>query len=110
KLSRGKGSGKGLGKGCAKYHCKVLRDNIQGITKPTIRHLARCGGVKLISGFIYKETREVLKVSLENVIRDAVTYIEHAKRKMVTAMDVVYATPMLNSTLLYPLNHSRPQG
>ena len=26
-----------------------------------------------------------------NVIRDAVTYTEHAKRKTVTAMDVIYA-------------------
>ena len=33
----------------------------------------------------------VFKVFLENVIRDAVTYTEHAKRKTVTAMDVVYA-------------------
>uniref|UniRef100_A0A8C4QM18 Histone H4 n=1 Tax=Eptatretus burgeri TaxID=7764 RepID=A0A8C4QM18_EPTBU len=73
---RGKG-GKGLGKGGAKRHRKVLRDNIQGITKPAIRRLARRGGVKL------------LKVFLENVIRDAVTYTEHAKRKTVTAMDVV---------------------
>ena len=32
----GKG-GKGLGKGGAKRHRKVLRDNIQGITKPAIR-------------------------------------------------------------------------
>ncbi|CAL6292456.1 unnamed protein product [Bathycoccus prasinos] len=42
---RGKG-GKGLGKGGAKRHRKVLRDNIQGITKPAIRRLARRGGVK----------------------------------------------------------------
>ena len=35
---RGKG-GKGLGKGGAKRHRKVLRDNIQGITKPAIRRL-----------------------------------------------------------------------
>jgi len=69
---RGKG-GKGLGKGGAKRHRKVLRDNIQGITKPAIRRLARCGGVKRISGLIYEETRSVLKVFLENVIRDAVT-------------------------------------
>uniref|UniRef100_A0A8C1RQ55 Histone H4 n=1 Tax=Cyprinus carpio TaxID=7962 RepID=A0A8C1RQ55_CYPCA len=85
---RGKG-GKGLGKGGAKRHRKVLRDNIQGITKPAIRRLARRGGVKRISGLIYEETRGVLKVFLENVIRDAVTYTEHAKRKTVTAMDVV---------------------
>uniref|UniRef100_A0A8R1DKY8 Histone H4 n=1 Tax=Caenorhabditis japonica TaxID=281687 RepID=A0A8R1DKY8_CAEJA len=71
-------------------NAKVLRDNIQGITKPAIRRLARRGGVKRISGLIYEETRGFLKVFFENVIRDAVTYCEHAKRKNVTAMDVVY--------------------
>jgi histone H4 len=101
----------GLGKGGAKRHRKILRDNIQGITKPAIRRLARRGGVKRISGLIYEETRGVLKIFLENVrpplfamrrawlthvvatqvIRDSVTYTEHAKRKTVTALDVVYA-------------------
>ena len=51
---RGKG-GKGLGKGGAKRHRKILRDNIQGITKPAIRRLARRGGVKRISGLIYDQ-------------------------------------------------------
>ena len=95
---RGKG-GKGLGKGGAKRHRKILRDNIQGITKPAIRRLARRGGVKRISGLIYEETRGVLKVFLENVIRDAVTYTEHAKRRTVTAMDVVYALKRQGRTL-----------
>jgi histone H4 len=72
---RGKG-GKGLGKGGAKRHRKILRDNIQGITKPAIRRLARRGGVKRISAMIYEETRGVLKTFLEGVIRDAVTYTE----------------------------------
>ena len=63
---RGKG-GKGLGKGGAKRHRKVLRDNIQGITKPAIRRLARRGGVKRISGLIYEETRGVLKVIKHNL-------------------------------------------
>ena len=80
-------------------HRKVLRDNIQGITKPAIRRLARRGGVKRISGLIYEETRGVLKVFLENVIRDAVTYTEHARRKTVTAMDVVYALKRQGRTL-----------
>ena len=57
----------GLGKGGAKRHRKILRDNIQGITKPAIRRLARRGGVKRISGLIYEETRGVLKIFLENV-------------------------------------------
>ncbi|KAJ4551094.1 Histone H4 [Exophiala dermatitidis] len=82
---RGKG-GKGLGKGGAKRHRKILRDNIQGITKPAIRRLARRGGVKRISAMIYEETRGVLKSFLESVIRDAVTYTEHAKRKTVTSL------------------------
>ncbi|KAJ7728796.1 histone-fold-containing protein [Mycena olivaceomarginata] len=97
----GKG-GKGLGKGGAKRHRKILRDNIQGAPvshKPAIRRLARRGGVKRISGLIYEETRGVLKMFLENVIRDSVTYTEHAKRKTVTALDVVYALKRSGRTL-----------
>ncbi|XP_056869728.1 histone H4-like [Takifugu flavidus] len=93
------GRGKGLRKGGAKRQRKDLRDNIQGITKPAIRRLAHRGGVKRISGLIYEETRGVLKVFLENVIRDAVTYTEHAKRKTVTAMDVAYALKRQGRTL-----------
>jgi histone H4 len=72
---------------------------VQGITKPAIRRLARRGGVKRISGLIYEETRGVLKVFLENVIRDSVTYTEHAKRKTVTSLDVVYALKRAGKTL-----------
>jgi len=95
---RGKG-GKGLGKGGAKRHRKVLRDQIHGITKPAIRRLARRGGVKRTSGNIYEETRSVLKVFLENLIRDAVTYTEHGKRKTVTALDVVFSLKKAGRTL-----------
>ncbi|OAV88393.1 histone H4 [Puccinia triticina 1-1 BBBD Race 1] len=80
-------------------HRKILRDNIQGITKPAIRRLARQGGVKRISGLIYKETRGVLKIFLENVIQDLVTYTEHAKRKTVTSLDVLYALKRQGRTL-----------
>lgn len=91
--------GRGLGMGGAKRHRKVLRDNIQGITKPAIRRLARRGGVKRISGLIYEETRGILKVFLEHVIRDAVTYTTHARRKTVTAVDVVHALKRQGRTL-----------
>ena len=94
----GKG-GKGLGMGGLKRHRKVLHDNIQGITNPAIRRLARRGGIKLISDLIYEETRDILKVFLENVIRDAVTYTEHAKRKTITTMDVIYALKRQGRTL-----------
>lgn len=100
----GKATGVGLGKtaipkGGARRHRKVLRDNIQGITKPAIRRLCRRGGVKRVSGLIYEETRSVLKAFLERVVRDAVTYTEHAKRKTVSEMDVAYALKRQGRTL-----------
>ena len=70
---------------------REARDVILGITKPAIRRLARRGGVKRISALIYDETRMVIRNFLENVIKDAIVYTEHSKRKTVTAMDVVYA-------------------
>ena len=96
----GKGFGKGSGKVAAKRHSRTsARKAIDGITKPAIRRLARRGGVKRISPYIYDYSREVLQAFLRGVIRDAVTYTEHAKRKTVTAMDVVYALKRQGRTL-----------
>ncbi|KAF9923216.1 hypothetical protein FBU30_006734 [Linnemannia zychae] len=94
---RGKG-GKGLGIAGTKRHRKILHI-IQGLTRPPIRRLARRGGVKRISGLIYEETRSAFKKFLANVIRDAVTYTEHAKRNTVTSFDVVYALKHQGHTL-----------
>ena len=84
--------------------CKTTLQLIEDLNLPTeksfIAELTDAGpGVKRISGIIYEETHGVLKVFLENVIRDAVTYTEHAKRKTVTAMDVVYALKRQGRTL-----------
>lgn len=95
------GGGKGgYGKVGAKRHAKKqMRETIMGVTKPAIRRLARRGGVKRISALIYDEARTVLKTFLEGVVRDSVTYCEHAKRKTVTALDVVYALKRQGKTL-----------
>ncbi len=45
------------------------------------------------------KVRAVLRVFLENVMRDAVTYTEHARRKTVMASDVVYALKRQGRTL-----------
>lgn len=92
---RGKG-GKGLGN---KRHSKVLRDNIKGITKPALRRLARRAGVKRISGLMYEELRTVTKLFLQKVIGMSHVYAEHAKRKTITAMDVVYALKRSGHTM-----------
>ena len=69
----------------------IFEDTLGVLIKPTIRTLAQRGGVKRMSGEIFEETRGALKNYLESVIRDAVTYTEHAKRKTVVAVDIVHA-------------------
>ena len=90
--SMAKGKKSGAAKGDAsKRQKKALKDTINGITKGSIRRMARRGGVKRISGLLYKDVRDVLKGFVEGVVRDSVAYTEHAKRKTVTALDVVHA-------------------
>ena len=97
---KGVGVGKGVGKGSGKRNArKSHKMIIEGITKPALRRLARRGGVKRISAMIYDDSRSVLKSFLGNVVRDAVTYTEHARRKTVTVLDVVYALKRAGRTL-----------
>ena len=85
-------SRKGIGKISTQGHPrKPNKASIEGITKPAIRRLARRGGVKRISSFLYDDSRYALKSFLDNVVRDAITYTIHARRKTVTVMDVVYS-------------------
>jgi len=100
----GKGYGTGKGKSGAKRHAKIVTENIQGITKPAIRRMARRGGVKRLSGLVYDESRRSLRVFLEQVIKDSTLYCEHAKRKTVTALDVVYALKRQGRTI-YGFGH-----
>ena len=80
-------------------HRCAIRYNRYGITKPAIRRLARRGGVKRISGRVYEETRDALKTFMRAVIKDAVNYTKHARRKTVNAMDVVRALKRQGRTL-----------
>ena len=89
-MAKGKTSGGAKG-ASTKRQKKVLRENVKGITRGAIRRLARRGGVKRISGEVYEEVRKTLKAFVEGVVRDATAYTEHAKRKTVTALDVVNA-------------------
>ena len=88
-MAKGKsGSAKGS---LTKRMKKLLKGNINGVTKGSIRRLSRRGGVKRISGLIYEEVRQVLKSFVDQVVRDSVPFTECGKRKTVTALDVVHA-------------------
>ncbi|KAJ6571156.1 histone-fold-containing protein [Mycena capillaripes] len=75
------------------------RIKIMGITTPTLRRLARRGGVKRTSHTIYDNMRGALKIFLESVIRDTVLYTEHGYRTTVTPLDVMYALKRNGMTL-----------
>src|SRR6185503_21011189 len=95
----GKG-GKGLGKGIPKRHRKIHKENLPAaLNKGGCRRLMRRAGCKRISGSIYHESRMVLKEFLEKVLRDAVTYCEHARRTTIISFDVIYALKHQGQTL-----------
>ncbi|KAF2201244.1 histone-fold-containing protein [Delitschia confertaspora ATCC 74209] len=95
----GKGKGQGLGGGFLKRHRKVVRDNIQGVTKNDIRRLARRGGVKRISAQIYEETRIVLKLRLEQILREVCAIVEYSGRKTVSVRDIVFVLHRLGTPI-----------
>lgn len=97
----------GKGEGAKRHARKVLRDNLQGITKPAIRRLARRGGVKRMNSLIYEETRNVLREFLNKVVQGAIIYSEFARRKTVTQMDVVMAMKR-NGITLYLGGENKP--
>lgn len=69
------------------------------ITRGGIRRLARRGGVKRIADGVYGETRDFVDHFLNIVVKDAAVYCESAKRKTITAMDVVYALKRSGRTI-----------
>ena len=112
----GKKGGKAKGDG-AKRQKKVLKNSVEGISKASIRRLARRGGVKRVSGQLYEEARGVLKSFVEvrnacvcdfvyslthtqGVVRDATAFTEHSKRGTVSALDVVHSLKK-NGRMLY---------
>lgn len=98
----GRGKGKYFGGGKSQGALRHLHQKANvyaGITKPSLRRLARRGGVKRISGLIYEEARVILREFLKHLIGDTIMYTEHARRKTVTAMDVVYALKRQGKTL-----------
>ena len=69
-------------------HRMVLRDPIQGITKPAITRIANRAGCKRLSGLIYEETRGIALVRMEKIVKAAVVYTENAGRQTVKESDV----------------------
>lgn len=77
---------------------KILRDNIQGLTNPAMRRLARRAGIKRIRADFYATIRGETKGFLEKLIHNATTFVEHAKRTTVTHRDIKEGLRILGTT------------
>ena len=97
---------KGKGKGKQPRFRKVLRDNIQGLTKPSLLRIAARAGVKRLNVHTYEELRGIAKKFMEGVIANAVTYSTHEKRKTIATKDIVRGLKSFSGTVLcgYPLS------
>lgn len=80
-------------------HRIVLRDNLQGITRPALRRVMRKAGIKRASSMTYETARYTLKAFMEKLIHDAVMYTEYAHRKTVTVRDVIAGAKRNHITL-----------
>ena len=88
-------------------HRRILRDNIQGITKPAIRRLLARAGIKSMSGLVYEEFRGIMKLTLEKIISSAIILTEQRKAKTVTYNDYKEAADMIGIHTLSSKNYPK---
>jgi histone H3/H4 len=96
-LKKMPGKGK-IGKKTAK-RADIKKTERSHLTRGGIRRLARRGGVKRISDGVYSEVRDFVDYFLNIVVRDAAILCEVAKRKTITALDVVYSLKKSGRTI-----------
>ena len=90
-MAIGKGTGNQGAKRTKNTKDGSNKDLSLGVTKGDIRRVARRAGVRRISTGVYPCTRDILVSWLNDIVKDAMIFMEHAKRTTVFASDVVYA-------------------
>ena len=83
-------------RGAPRRHRRVLRDNIQGITHHAIGALGARAGVLKLSKSVDEELRDVTKWFLTELVRDTVTFAEHARSTGVLPEHVIKALRQLH--------------
>lgn len=93
-------AGKGkVGKKSVKRNEIKKQDGNSSLTRGGIRRLARRGGVRRISSTVFSEVRDFVDYFLNTVVKDSAVFAEHAKRKTITAIDVIYALKRSGRTI-----------
>lgn len=87
-LPKGLGMGK---KSLGKRHASRAIAARKGITKPSTRRLARRAGIGRIAGDLHETVRTRYFAFLDTILGKALMFTQHARRKTVTASDIVEA-------------------
>lgn len=66
---------------------KLLRDNIQGLTKPALRRILLKAAVRRVEGTVYDHLRVLIKMHVEKILAASLTNMEGAHRKTLTVRD-----------------------
>lgn len=93
-MNRNEKSKSGKGKGLsltAKRTRKILRDNIQGLSKPALRRLAYIAGIRRLQVETYDLVRTKSKKFLESILKDAIIVLKHDGRNTLQSKDVLYS-------------------
>lgn len=92
-FNKNKGLGKGMkGLGGAKKHRKVLRNNIDGMSKPMISRAARRAGVIRIEMGVYDSIRMLIKLFMEKLLKQVVLLVDYERKRTVSfeMVDMAY--------------------
>lgn len=74
-----------------KLNRRQARESLKNISKPSIRRLARRGGVKRLGSAVYGEMRVALHQYLTKILLATTMHTDHAKRQIVSVEDVLQA-------------------
>ncbi|KAF7326233.1 Histone H4 [Mycena kentingensis (nom. inval.)] len=85
----------------------IKLDAVRGITTPTLRRLARRGGVLRTRKIMFDDMRAMLKNFIGIVVRNAALYAGHGYRNTVTKLDVKLALKR-SGVMLY--DYSAPEA
>ncbi len=90
-----------------KTHRVILRDNIQGITRPALKRLCLRAGCARMQGTVYEEIRGVLKVYLEEMMHKIVGLTEFSRRKTIKKDDLDAAFQICGKFLVVDINKNK---
>lgn len=82
-------------------HRKILRDSIQGVTKPAIQRLCRRAGVKSASSVVYYDIRALILSYLQSLMKIVVEFSKVNRRKVIMVEDVINALGVQGTKLAF---------